>query len=105
MLVNSHCQVEAGKGGETSTASWFLSLPPYLGVEERSECCAARTYGTKWDRKPRKVGPQTPSRSRRQGRWLIVPSRPFWAGVNPALWCHRCKALHYQPSQRLLGAG
>ena len=57
MLVNSHCQVEAGKGGETPTASWFLSLPPYLGVgvgvEERSECCAARTYGTKWDRKPR----------------------------------------------------
>ena len=64
MLVNSHCQVEAGKGGETPTAAWFLSLPPYLGVgvgvEERSECCAARTYGTKWDRKPRKVGPQTP---------------------------------------------
>ena len=58
-------------GVKSPITSWFLSLPPYLGVgvgvEERSECCAARTYGTKWDRKPekwdrkpRKVGPQTP---------------------------------------------
>ena len=62
MLVNSHCQVEAGKGGETPYR-FTVPLPPYLGVgvEGRSECCAARTYGRKWDRKPRKVGPQTPS--------------------------------------------
>ena len=57
------CQLEAGKGAETPHCFMVLSLPPYLGVgvEERSECCAARTYGRKWDRKPRKVGPQTPS--------------------------------------------